>query len=94
MINAGYQYVEFSGFDANEEEDGVTPNGEDLDLYLPSPNPGKGNPGEGKSLEVLLSTKNKRLQEELTKLRVRFQSFSVVFPNSACRYFTGNWRRH
>ncbi|PPR05860.1 hypothetical protein CVT26_010140 [Gymnopilus dilepis] len=64
------KYVEFSGFDANEEEDGVTPNGEDLDLYLPSPNPGKGNPGEGKSLEVLLSTKNKRLQEELTKLRI------------------------
>ncbi|KAF8904459.1 CASP C terminal-domain-containing protein [Gymnopilus junonius] len=66
------KYVEFSGFDANDEGEEPTLNGHDLDLYLPSPNPGKSNSGEGRSLDILLSTKNKRLQEELTKLRILY----------------------
>ncbi|KDR75195.1 hypothetical protein GALMADRAFT_249156 [Galerina marginata CBS 339.88] len=64
------KYVEFSGFDANDEENEYLPNGHDHELYLPSPNAGKTNLREEKSLETLLSTKNKRLQEELTKLRI------------------------
>ncbi|PPQ99440.1 hypothetical protein CVT24_005247 [Panaeolus cyanescens] len=61
------KYVEFSGFDANEDELSA-----DFDegLYLPSPNAAKTNVREGKSLETLLATKNKRLQEELTKFRI------------------------
>jgi homeobox protein cut-like len=39
-------------------------------LHLPNPNADKANNQEGKSLEALLATKNKRLQEELTKFRV------------------------
>ncbi|PPQ89695.1 hypothetical protein CVT25_014096 [Psilocybe cyanescens] len=63
------KYVEFSGFDANDE-DGALTNGNDHDVYLPSPDAHKTNNREGKSLETLLATKNKRLQEELTKLRI------------------------
>ena len=61
-----YQFVEFSGFD--EERD--FPNGYE-NGYLPNPDTGKSNYNykEGKSLESLLATKNKRLQEELTKFR-------------------------
>ncbi|KAF9049982.1 CASP C terminal-domain-containing protein [Panaeolus papilionaceus] len=61
------KYVEFSGFDANE--DGLSADHDD-GLYLPSPNAAKTNIREGKSLETLLATKNKRLQEELTKFRI------------------------
>lgn len=42
-----------------------------LGLHLPSPNADKANAQRGKSLEVLLATKNKRILEELTKFRVR-----------------------
>lgn len=77
------QYVEFSGFDANDE-DGTLMNGndDDDDVYLPSPDPHKANNREGKSLETLLATKNKRLQEGLTKLRVCTLLFINVFSKS------------
>jgi len=54
-----HQHVEFAGL---EEEDS--------DLHLPNPNAEKANSQHGDSLEVLLATKNKRIVEELTKLRV------------------------
>jgi len=41
-------------------------------LSLPDPNARKAVGRKGKSLETLFAMKNKRLQEELTKLRVRF----------------------
>ena len=53
--------MEFAGL---EEED-------NNDLHLPNPNAEKANSQHGNSLEVLLATKNKRIVEELTKLRVR-----------------------
>ncbi|KJA20707.1 hypothetical protein HYPSUDRAFT_1090310 [Hypholoma sublateritium FD-334 SS-4] len=64
------KYVEFSGFDVNDDDEDHLTTDNDNDWYLPSPNAGKSNVREGKSLEALLSTKNKRLQEELTKLRI------------------------
>ncbi|KAF8200663.1 CASP C terminal-domain-containing protein [Pholiota molesta] len=64
------KYVEFSGFDANDDDDDHVTTDNDNDWYLPSPNAVKTNAKEGKSLEALLATKNKRLQEELTKLRI------------------------
>jgi len=73
MVVVGFlflsQYVEFSGLEANDDEDNI-PNGGDDGWSLPSPNFRKVAANEGKSLEALLATKNKRLQEELTKLRV------------------------
>jgi homeobox protein cut-like len=44
-------------------------------VHLPNPNADKANAQQGKSLEVLLATKNKRILEELTRFRVR-----LVFP--------------
>ena len=56
------QYVEFSGFDAED--------GENDSLQLPDPNAQKANQQQAKSLEALLSVKNKKLLEELTRFRV------------------------
>jgi len=56
------QYVEFSGFDPED--------GEDDSLQLPDPNAQKANQQQAKSLETLLSVKNKKLLEELTRFRV------------------------
>lgn len=63
--------MEFSGFDANDAEDDQPTTDNDNGWFLPSPNADKSSSRDGKSLEALLATKNKRLQEELTKLRVR-----------------------
>ncbi|KAH9935535.1 CASP C terminal-domain-containing protein [Fomitopsis serialis] len=48
----------------------INGNGDALGLRLPNPNADKANAQTGKSLEVLLVTKNKRIQEELTKFRI------------------------
>ncbi|KAH9485122.1 Protein CASP [Psilocybe cubensis] len=64
------KYVEFSGFDANDDDGTLTNGNDDDDVYLPSPGAQKTSSRVGKSLETLLATKNKRLQEELTKLRI------------------------
>ncbi|KAI0743499.1 CASP C terminal-domain-containing protein [Daedaleopsis nitida] len=65
------KYVEFAGLDGDEDaEDDVTLNGDALGLHLPDPNAEKANAQRGKSLEVLLATKNKRILEELTKIRI------------------------
>lgn len=69
-----FQYVEFAGLEGDDDiEDDLDLNGDALGLHLPSPNPNtqKFNTQQGKSLEVLLATKNKRILEELTKFRVR-----------------------
>lgn len=63
------KYVEFSGFE-DTDEDKELADGHTLELHLPNPNADKANNQEGKSLEALLATKNKRLQEELTKFRI------------------------
>ena len=67
-----HQFVEFSGFDVYDDEEKDSTNGYE-NGYLPNPDTSNQNFREGKSLELLLATKNKRMQEELTKLR-------------ACRY--------
>ncbi|KAF7979865.1 hypothetical protein HWV62_40631 [Athelia sp. TMB] len=62
------KYVEFAGLD--EDDDGDAVNGYDAGVYLPNPNADKANAQQGKSLEALLATKSKRIQEELTKFRI------------------------
>ncbi|EIW82884.1 hypothetical protein CONPUDRAFT_71560 [Coniophora puteana RWD-64-598 SS2] len=76
------KYVEFAGLndDPEDSEDGDgdawgdsmagTPNGLDGKLALPNPNADKANAQRGRSLEVLLATKNKRMLEELTRFRI------------------------
>ena len=96
--NRQLQYVEFSGFDVNDDdEDDHLTTDNDNDWYLPSPNAGKSNVKEGKSLEALLATKNKRLQEELTKLRVNTTNSLFICCNfswSTCRFFMPNLKIH
>ena len=63
--------------DDDDDGEGIHLNGSEdaLGLRLPDPNADKTNARTGKSLEVLLATKNKRILEELTKFRVcRFES--------------------
>ncbi|KAK0485802.1 CASP C terminal-domain-containing protein [Armillaria novae-zelandiae] len=64
------KYVEFAGFDDDIDEDGEQIDGYEVGLQLPNPNADKTNAQQGKSLEALLATKNKRLLEELTKFRI------------------------
>lgn len=75
------QYVEFAGLDEDADEDTERMNGYDTGVHLPNPNADKANAQQGKSLEALLATKSKRIQEELTKFRVRRS-----FPLRACTY--------
>ncbi|KAI0789119.1 CASP C terminal-domain-containing protein [Abortiporus biennis] len=63
------KYVEFAGLEEDEEDNGFS-GGDALGLHLPNPNADKANAQRGKSLEVLLATKNKRILEELTKFRI------------------------
>jgi len=55
-------------------------NGYDTGVHLPNPNADKANAQQGKSLEALLATKSKRIQEELTKFRVRLPPFPCINP--------------
>ncbi|GBE81022.1 CASP C terminal-domain-containing protein [Sparassis latifolia] len=65
------KYVEFGGLEEDDDFDGTASgNGDALGLHLPDPNAEKANAQRGKSLEVLLATKNKRILEELTKFRI------------------------
>ncbi|KAE9411276.1 hypothetical protein BT96DRAFT_930417 [Gymnopus androsaceus JB14] len=64
------KYVEFAGFEDDTDGDYPTTEGYDVGVQLPNPNADKANAQQGKSLEALLATKNKRLLEELTKFRI------------------------
>ncbi|KIM91916.1 hypothetical protein PILCRDRAFT_57062 [Piloderma croceum F 1598] len=64
------KYVEFAGLDEDADEDTERMNGYDTGVHLPNPNADKANAQQGKSLEALLATKSKRIQEELTKFRI------------------------
>ncbi|KAI9572274.1 CASP C terminal-domain-containing protein [Boletus coccyginus] len=66
------KYVEFGGLD----DDISDADGDDWSshasegVHLPDPNADKANAQHGKSLEVLLASKNKRILEELTRFRI------------------------
>ncbi|KAF9231185.1 hypothetical protein BU15DRAFT_68552 [Melanogaster broomeanus] len=68
------KYVEFGGLndDASDADvDDRSSHDSEAGLHLPDPNADKPNAQHGKSLEVLLASKNKRILEELTWFRVR-----------------------
>lgn len=74
------QYVEFGGGEEDEDsaENGYTVEGNTLGLALPSPNPRKTSENrQNTSLESLLATKNKRITEELTRLRVNHPIYEL-----------------
>lgn len=62
------KFVEFSGTDLDNDDE---------DLKMPNPNAEVANKQLGRSLENLLVSKNRRLLEDLTKLRVAHEELST-----------------
>ncbi|KAF9231653.1 CASP C terminal-domain-containing protein [Melanogaster broomeanus] len=71
------EYVEFGGLDddaSDADVDDWSSHDSEAGLRLPDPNADKANAQHGKSLEVLLASKNKRILEELTRFRILHRS--------------------
>lgn len=74
-----FQFVEFSGTNLDEGNDVVdddTTSQSDSIVRMPDPNADKANLNPGKPLENLLMSKNRKIQEQLTTLRVRLPLLS------------------
>ena len=72
------QFVEFSGANLDDEteiDDGSTSNSDSV-IRMPDPNADKANQNRGRPLENLLMGKNRKIQEQLTVLRVSRSSFA------------------
>lgn len=82
------QYIEFAGSDIDNDADGAMTefaeedddnfsslNGVTASLHLPNPNADKA--GRGRPLEGLLMSKNRKLQDGMTKLRVAQEELSA-----------------
>jgi len=63
-----------------DEDTGSLSELNELSIHLPNPNADKANAQQGRSLEALLATKNKKILEELTRFRVR-RSPSTCCPH-------------
>uniref|UniRef100_D8Q8Q9 Protein CASP n=2 Tax=Schizophyllum commune (strain H4-8 / FGSC 9210) TaxID=578458 RepID=D8Q8Q9_SCHCM len=81
------KYVEFAGMEEEDEaeEGGAQVNGDDSHLSLPNPNADKANARHGKSLEVLLATKNKRILDELAKFRITHAELETTLNSVQAR---------
>nr|ODN99957.1 homeobox protein cut-like [Cryptococcus depauperatus CBS 7855] len=66
------KYVEFSGADFGDDEDSDA----ESTLHLPNPNASVSNKKQARSLENLLVSKNRRLLEDLTKVRISWEELS------------------
>ncbi|KLT45785.1 putative Golgi vesicle transport-related protein [Cutaneotrichosporon oleaginosum] len=66
------KYVEFSNADLDNDED----------VHMPDPNADVANKQLGKSLENLLVSKNRRLLEDLTKLRVAHEELVSLYAKA------------
>ncbi|KAF8348313.1 CASP C terminal-domain-containing protein [Amanita rubescens] len=79
--------VEFSGFDDDAEE------GEQLNGHASEEHrliPDKANGQQSRSLEFLLATKNKRISEELTKIRILYGELEVALQSTQEKLETTN----
>ncbi|KAG1729204.1 CASP C terminal-domain-containing protein [Suillus paluster] len=74
------KYVEFAGLDP--DDDWSSPDEDEDGVHLPNPNADKANVQQGKSLEVLLATKNKRILEELTRFRILHTSLEASLKST------------
>ena len=68
------KFVEFSGMNLDEDADNEFEDSASVSdiVRMPDPNADKANRSRGKPLENLLMGKNRKLQEDLTSLRVRY----------------------
>ncbi|KAH9455349.1 hypothetical protein Pst134EA_022819 [Puccinia striiformis f. sp. tritici] len=77
------KYVEFASLDPEDEENGgcddCSPDSSSLNIAIKMPNPNaeKANKQKTKSLETLLISKNRKLQDDLTTLRVMHDELLV-----------------
>ncbi|KAG1878331.1 CASP C terminal-domain-containing protein [Suillus subluteus] len=74
------KYVEFAGLDP--DDDWSSPDEDEDGVHLPNPNADKANAQHGKSLEVLLATKNKRILEQLTRFRILHTSLEASLKST------------
>ncbi|GAA5979753.1 hypothetical protein JCM11641_004077 [Rhodosporidiobolus odoratus] len=72
------KYVEFAGLDLDEIPSASGSTVADLEVELPNPNADKANQQRGKPLENLLMAKNRKLQDEVTALRVAHDELSLA----------------
>jgi len=76
------QYVEFAGMDPDETFDEEASFSDEV-VRLPNPNAVIANQHRGKPLENLLMAKNRKLQDELTNLRVAHEELFATHRNIA-----------
>lgn len=76
------QFVEFSGMSLDEGAEGEDDESVSDAVRLPDPNADKANLHRGKPLESLLMGKNRKMQDELTSLRVRIDVLSYTCRSS------------
>ncbi|KAG1778275.1 hypothetical protein EV702DRAFT_1196281 [Suillus placidus] len=74
------KYIEFAGFDP--DDDWSSPDEDEDGVHLPNPNADKANAQQGKSLEVLLTTKNKQILQELTRFRILHTSLEASLKST------------
>ncbi|GAA5824549.1 hypothetical protein JCM11251_000470 [Rhodosporidiobolus azoricus] len=72
------KYVEFAGLDLDEVPSASGSTVADLEVHMPDPNADKANQNRGKPLENLLMAKNRKLQDEVTALRVAHDELSLA----------------
>ncbi|POY71026.1 hypothetical protein BMF94_5952 [Rhodotorula taiwanensis] len=78
------KYVEFAGMDLDADETGDHDGeGDDSLVRLPDPNADKANLHRGKPLENLLMAKNRKLQDEVTALRVAHDELALTHEATA-----------
>ncbi|GAA6023391.1 hypothetical protein JCM10207_002531 [Rhodosporidiobolus poonsookiae] len=71
------KYVEFAGMDLDDVPGASGSTVADLEVRMPDPNADKANAQRGKPLENLLMAKNRKLQDEVTALRVAHDELSL-----------------
>ncbi|GAA6034575.1 hypothetical protein JCM8097_005404 [Rhodosporidiobolus ruineniae] len=72
------KYVEIAGLDLDDVPAASGSTVADLEVRLPDPNADKANRDRGKPLENLLMAKNRKLQDEVTELRVAHDELSMA----------------
>ncbi|GAA5988242.1 hypothetical protein JCM10908_002127 [Rhodotorula pacifica] len=80
------KYVEFAGMDLDDPNDDFDGDGDESLVRLPDPNADKANLQRGKPLENLLMAKNRKMQDEVTALRVAHDELAAAHETVMADY--------